>query len=153
MQERLDPFAAAPELMKQMLGFSMAANTSGLEHSLVELVKIRASQVNGCAICIKMHTADALAAGETAERIFLLDAWHESPLYTPRERAALAWTETLTDLVAKRAPAADYAALAEHFTPEEQTKLTVVIGVINAWNRLGVGFARHEYKAPAKAAA
>ena len=153
MQERLDPFAAAPDLIRQMIAFSMAAESAGLESSLLKLVKIRASQINGCAICLKMHTGEARHAGETEERIYMLDAWRESPLYTPRERAALAWTDTLTRLADSGASDADYAALAAEFSPEEQVKLTVVIGVINSWNRLGVGFRRHTVPVFSKAAA
>jgi AhpD family alkylhydroperoxidase len=103
-------------------------------------VKIRASQINGCANCLHMHTADARKAGETEERIYLLNAWRESLLFTPRERAALAWTEALTLLSETHAPDADYEALQAHFTPKEQVDLTLLIGVINTWNRLAVGF-------------
>jgi AhpD family alkylhydroperoxidase len=113
---------------------------ASLEHSLVELVKMRASQINGCAYCIKMHSADARKAGETEDRLYLLNAWRESHLYTPRERAALAWTEALTLLSETGAPDADYEELKAHFTEEEQVKLTLVIGAINTWNRFAVGF-------------
>ena len=140
MKARLDYFAAAPAAMKAMLDLENAARSSGLEQSLIELVKIRASQINGCAYCIHMHTKDARASGETEERIYLLDAWRESPLYSDRERAALAWTEALTLISQTHAPDEDYAALKAHFSDEDQVKLTLLIVTINAWNRFAIGF-------------
>jgi len=139
MTAKLDPYAAAPALMKSWMGFSIAANNS-LEPSLVELVKIRASQINQCANCINMHTADARAQGESEQRIYLLSAWREAPCYTDRERAALAWTEALTRLSEGHTHDAAHGALAAQFTPEEQANLTLVINVINGWNRIAVGF-------------
>jgi len=139
MTAKLDPYAAAPQIMKTWTGAAMAIDAS-LERGLTELVKIRASQINGCANCINMHTADARAKGETEQRIYLLSAWHEAPCYTPRERAALAWTDALTRLSEGHEQEKVYAALAEHFTEEEQVKLTLLINVINGWNRLAVGF-------------
>ncbi|MBA2918422.1 carboxymuconolactone decarboxylase family protein [Sphingomonas sp. MAH-20] len=139
MTAKLDPFAAAPQLMKSWMGLSMAAETS-LEASLIELVKIRSSQINGCANCINMHTIDARAKGETEQRIYLLSAWREAPCYTDRERAALAWTEALTTLSQGRSHEAAYDALKAWFTEEEQVKLTLMINVINGWNRIAVGF-------------
>ncbi|WP_029014157.1 carboxymuconolactone decarboxylase family protein [Niveispirillum irakense] len=140
MTPRLLPFDIAPATMKAMMDLEMAVRQSGLEHSLCELVKIRASQINGCAYCLHMHTADARKAGETEERIYLLDGWRESPLYTDRERAALTWTEALTRIADTHAPDADYAALAAQFSSEEQVKLTLLITTINGWNRFAVGF-------------
>ncbi|QFU15098.1 carboxymuconolactone decarboxylase family protein [Microvirga thermotolerans] len=140
MKPRLDFSALSPDTMKAMLALEHQARNSGLEQSLIELVKIRASQINGCAYCLHMHTRDARAHGETEERIYLLDAWRESPLYTDRERAALAWTESLTLIARTRAPDEDYALLAAHFTPDEQAKLTLLIVTINGWNRFAVGF-------------
>ncbi|XXF80112.1 carboxymuconolactone decarboxylase family protein [Myxococcaceae bacterium GXIMD 01537] len=140
MKARMNPFSVAPAIMKEMLDFGMKVQGSGLEMSLMELVKIRASQLNGCAFCIHMHTRDARAHGETEERIYLLDGWRESPLYTERERAALGWTEALTLVSQGHAPDADYAALQPHFSEEEIVKLTLMIGVINTWNRISVGF-------------
>ncbi|ABF53770.1 carboxymuconolactone decarboxylase family protein [Sphingopyxis alaskensis] len=134
-----DPFAAAPQLMKQWIGVSLAVQDS-LEPSLIELVKIRASILNGCANCINMHTAEARAKGETEQRIYLLAAWHEAPVYTPRERAALAWTDALTALSQGHTQKAAKEALEAHFTPEEQVKLTLMINIINGWNRIAVGF-------------
>jgi AhpD family alkylhydroperoxidase len=139
MTQRLDPFAAAPVEMKAWLDMSLKIATS-IEPDLLELVKIRASQINGCANCLNMHTADARKAGETEQRIYLLSAWHESPVYSTRERAALAWTDALTLVSTARAPRDVYDALAAEFTPEEQVQLTLMINTINGWNRLAVGF-------------
>ncbi|HZH52772.1 MAG TPA: carboxymuconolactone decarboxylase family protein [Microvirga sp.] len=140
MTPRLDTFAAAPATMKAMLDLESKVKASGLEPSLIHLVKTRASQINGCAYCIHMHTREARADGETEERLYLLDAWRESPLYSDRERAALAWTEALTLVSQTHAPDEDYALLKAHFTDEEQVKLTLAIGAINAWNRFAIGF-------------
>ena len=125
---------------------------SGLEHSLIELIKIRASQMNGCAYCIDMHTKDARAKGETEQRIYLLSAWREAPCYTDRERAALGWTEALTRLSEGHTHESAYEALKTEFTEEEQVKLTLVINIINGWNRLAVGFGIWLEPAAAKAA-
>jgi AhpD family alkylhydroperoxidase len=140
MTPRLDYFAAAPKALQPMLALEKAVVSSGLEHGLIELVKTRASQLNGCAFCIDMHTRDALKAGETPARLFLLDAWREAPQFTPRERAALAWTEALTLVAQTHAPDADYAGLLPHFSEEEIVKLSLLIATINAWNRLAIGF-------------
>jgi len=139
MTAKLNPYAAAPQLMKTWMGTSMAVAAS-LEPSLIELVKIRASIINGCANCINMHTAEARAKGETEQRIYLLSAWREAPCYTDRERAALGWTDALTRLSEGHAQEGAYAELKAHFTEEEQVKLTLMINVINGWNRLAVGF-------------
>jgi AhpD family alkylhydroperoxidase len=145
MEPRLNPYVLAPTMMKQFLDFSNEVNGS-LEHQLVELVKIRASQINGCANCLNMHTSDARKAGETEQRLHLLAAWHEAPVFTDRERAALAWTDHLTLIADKRAPADVYAELEAHFSKEEQVKLTMIINVINAWNRLAVSFHLYDPK-------
>ena len=134
-----DPFAAAPQLMKQWMGASLAIEKS-LEKSLIELVKIRASILNRCANCINMHTADARSFDESEQRIYLLAAWHEAPVYTPRERAALAWTDALTMLSQGHTQHAAKEGLDAHFTPEEQVNLTLMINIINGWNRIAVGF-------------
>jgi AhpD family alkylhydroperoxidase len=139
MEPRLNPYAAAPAMLKQYIDFSNDVNGS-LEPTLVELVKIRASQINGCANCLNMHTSDARKHGEAEQRLHLLAAWHEAPLFSDRERAALAWTDHLTLIADKRAPADVYAGLDAHFSKEEQVKLTMIINVINGWNRLAVGF-------------
>jgi AhpD family alkylhydroperoxidase len=150
LKPRLNPYATAPALMQGMIDLEAKVRESGLEHSLIGLVKTRASQINGCAFCIHMHTRESRAAGESEERLYLLDAWRESPLYTARERAALGWTEALTLISQTRAPDEDYAALQAEFGPEEQVKLTLLIGMINAWNRIAIGFrAVHPFKARA----
>jgi AhpD family alkylhydroperoxidase len=140
MKPRLNPFAAAPVLMQSWLEFGKGVLQSGLEESLMELVKIRASQINGCAHCLQMHTAAARKGGETEERIYLLDAWRESPLYSVRERAALAWTKALTLVAETRAPDDVYQAVQAQFTAQEQVALTLLIVTINGWNRVQVGF-------------
>ena len=140
MTPRLDYYATAPKPMGAMMGLERAVAGSGLERPLIELVKTRASQINGCAFCIDMHARDALAAGETPARLLLLDAWREAPQYTARERAALAWTEALTLVSETHAPDADYDALLPHFSAEEIVNLSVLIATINAWNRLAIGF-------------
>jgi AhpD family alkylhydroperoxidase len=139
MTNTFDPFAAAPVEMKSWMATSMAVAAS-LETSISELVKIRASQINGCANCLNMHTIDARANGETEQRIYLLPAWREAPCYTDRERAALAWTEALTRLSEGRSLESAREALLAEFSEEEQVKLTLMINVINGWNRLAVGF-------------
>ena len=140
MTPRLNPFAAAPAPMQSWLDFGKGILQSGLENSLMALVEIRASQINGCACCLHMHTADARKQGETEERLYLLDAWRESPLYSERERAALGWTEALTLVSETRAPDDSYRALQAQFTKEEQVTLTLLIVAINGWNRIQVGF-------------
>lgn len=140
MKARLNPWTAAPQTMQAFADFSQAIVKDGVEPSLAELVKIRASQLNHCAFCLHMHTREALAQGESEVRLTMLAAWEESPLYTDRERAALAWTDALTLLPETKAPDDVYAELQAQFTPEEQVKLTMLIGIINAWNRFGCGF-------------
>jgi AhpD family alkylhydroperoxidase len=141
MNESLNVFAAAPSLMqlwqKAMTSLSVAAS---LEPTLNELVKLRASQINGCANCLNLHALEALENGETQQRLYLLPAWREAPCYTERERAALAWTDALTRLSEGGDREAAYHALVQHFTHEEQVKLTLMINVINGWNRIAVGF-------------
>lgn len=135
-----DLFAAAPLFMKDWSSLSTAVGKS-LEPSLVELVKIRASQINGCANCINMHSAEARGRGETEQRLYLLPAWRDAPCYTDRERAALAWTEALTRLSEGHAQqGATRDAIRAHFSEGEQVALTLIINVINGWNRLAVGF-------------
>jgi AhpD family alkylhydroperoxidase len=140
MTPRLNPFAAAPAPMKAWLDFSLGTLNNGLEESLVGLVEIRASQINACARCLDMHTADARKRGETEQRLYLLDAWRESPLYSERERAALAWTEALTRLPETGAPDEAYRVVKDQFSEQEQVALTLVIVAINGWNRINVGF-------------
>ena len=139
MIPRIEFATASPEAYKAMLALSKYTNGCGLEHSLLELVKTRASQINGCAFCLQMHTRDARKAGETEERLHLLPAWREAPLYTPRECAALAWTEALTLVTERHAPDAVYEEVRAQFSEEETAKLTLAIAVINSWNRIAVG--------------
>lgn len=154
MTARVDnPYKAAPDAIKAMMGVEAAIRASGLEHSLLELVKMRASQINGCAFCIHMHATEARAAGETEMRLYLLNAWRESSLYSDRERAALAWTEALTRLAETGAPDADYDLIKHAFTEAEQVHLTLAIGAINLWNRLQVGLHGQHAKEPARGAA
>jgi AhpD family alkylhydroperoxidase len=134
-----DLFAAAPDLMKKWTATSLAI-ASSLEPALIRLVEIRASQINGCANCINMHTADARAKGETEQRIYLLSAWHDAPCYTERERAALGWTDALTRLCEGHDLKSARKALQAQFTRKEQVKLTLMVNVINGWNRIAVGF-------------
>ncbi len=152
MTAKIDLFAAAPQLMKSWTSVSMSVAAS-LEFDLIELVKIRASQINGCANCINMHTQEARAKGETEQRIYLLSAWREAPCYSERERAALGWTEALTRLSEGHTHESARQALQNHFTEEEQVKLTLMINVINGWNRLAVGFGLWIEPAAAKAVA
>jgi AhpD family alkylhydroperoxidase len=153
MAARTNPYANL-ELVAPLIEFAHKIEVQGLEPSLLELVKIRASQINGCGVCLNMHTADARRAGESEQRIFMLDAWRESPLYTERERAALAWTDALTRLAETHAPDADYEAMAAQFTPDEQVKLTLMIATINSFNRVGAGFrVRHPTGTTAQQAA
>ena len=148
-----DLFAAAPELVKKWTATSVAV-ASSLDPKLVGLVEIRASQINGCANCLNMHTQEARSKGETEQRIYLLSAWREAPCYTDRERAALGWTEALTRL-SQGHDALDSArqALEAQFSKEEQVKLTLMINIINGWNRIAVGFRQFVDPAEAKAAA
>ncbi|MFD2261611.1 carboxymuconolactone decarboxylase family protein [Lacibacterium aquatile] len=140
MQARLNMFKANPAAMQALLDVSEKLGTLGLEHSLLELVKMRASQINGCANCLAMHAADARKSGETEMRLYLLSAWWESSLYTDRERAALAWTDSLTKVAETQAPDSVYAQVAAQFTEAEQVALTLAITIINSWNRFAVGF-------------
>jgi AhpD family alkylhydroperoxidase len=123
-----------------MLGFQKVVDKSGIDHKLLELIKIRASQINGCAHCLDMHTKDAIALGESEQRIHLLTAWREAPFYSDRERAALAWCEVLTQISEFGAPEEIYNEVKDLFSPIEQVELTLAIVTINSWNRLAVGF-------------
>lgn len=152
MTAKLDPLAAAPELMKSWMRTSFAV-ASSLDPTLAHLVEIRSSQINGCANCINLHTTQAREKGETEQRIYLLSAWREAPCYTDRERAALGWTEALTRLSEGHEQESAYGALKAHFTEEEQVKLTLMINVINGWNRIAVGFGAFADPAAVKATA
>ncbi|HEX6956466.1 MAG TPA: carboxymuconolactone decarboxylase family protein [Ferrovibrio sp.] len=149
-----DHIKLAPEQVKAMLALEASFEKSSLEPGLRDLVKLRASQINGCAFCIHMHTSDARKQGESEMRLYMLNAWRESPLYSKRERAALAWTEALTRLAETGAPDADYDLVKAEFSEAEQVQLTMLIGAINVWNRLQVGFrAQHPVDAKDKPAA
>ncbi len=142
MKARLDDhLAKAPAAIKALMALEAALKRSSLETGLLELVKLRASQINGCAYCIHMHATSLRKSGESDMRLYLLDAWREAPHYSARERAALAWTERLTRLSETDIEEAEYEILEAAFTPEEQVNLTLAIGAINVWNRLQVGFA------------
>jgi len=140
MSIRMNWYKQSPDAYKAMLGMEQALEKSGLELSLLELVRLRASQINSCAFCMNMHANDARQAGETEQRLQTLCAWRETPFFTPRERAALAWTESLTQLAQQGAPQNEFEALREQFTDKEIVDLTLAISTINAWNRFGVGF-------------
>ena len=127
-------------LGQAMLALQHQVETSGLEHSLMELVKIRTSQINGCAYCLDMHTKDARALGETEQRIYALNAWRETPFFTDRERAALEWAEALARVSVDQVPDSVYTAVAPHFTEQELVALTFVSVAINGWNRLAIAF-------------
>ena len=140
MKARIDYFRKSPRAVQAMLGLQSYVNGSGLEASLLELVKMRASQVNGCAYCLDMHSKDARAAGETEQRLYLLDAWREAPHYSARERSALEWTEAVTLIGEGRVPDHVYTAVREQFSEEELVSLTLAVIAINGWNRLNIAF-------------
>ncbi len=137
---RLDYAKELPEATEAMSGLEAVVRESSLEPRLRELVKLRASLLNGCTYCVDMHTKDAEAIGETEQRLHLVAVWREAPVYTPRERAALAWTEALTLLPETGAPDDVYAEVEREFSPPERVALTLAIVAINGWNRLSVGF-------------
>ena len=140
MPQRLRYGKAFPEGLHALMNLGKVIHESGLEPSLQELVKTRASQINGCAYCIDMHTKDARAAGETEQRLYALSAWQETSFYTPRERAALAWTEAITNIQQGHAPDELYDEVRKEFSEEELVRLTLVITQINAWNRISIAF-------------
>ena len=140
MKPRMNYFQAAPDTMKAMMALENQIQASGLEQSLMELVKTRASQINGCAFCLNMHTQDARKRGETEQRLYLLNAWREAPCYTNRERAALAWTDAVTLISETHAPDDVYNEVRAHFSEAETVNLTMLIGSINTWNRLSIAF-------------
>ena len=140
MKPRMNFFQAAPETINALRALENQATSSGLEQSLIELVRTRASQINGCAYCINMHTQDARKHGETEQRLYLLNAWREAPVYTDRERAALAWTDAVTLISETHAPDDVYEQVRAHFSEAETVNLTMLIATINAWNRLAISF-------------
>ena len=138
-QPRLD-YRTAPEALKGMYELEHYVHSSALDTKLIHLVKTRASQMNGCAFCIDMHTKDARAVGETEQRLYALNAWRETPFFTEQERAALAWTEALTNIQQGHAPDDVYEELTRHFSGKDIDAVTLAITTINAWNRIAVGF-------------
>jgi AhpD family alkylhydroperoxidase len=155
MTPRIDYHKHGAGAFQAMLGLERFVRTCGLEHPLLDLVKTRASQINGCAYCIDMHTKDARAAGETEQRLYALAAWRETPFYSPRERAALEWTEALTLISEHDISDELYALVREHFSEEEIVNLSLAIITINGWNRLAIPFRSvpGSYQVPAKAGA
>src|SRR5947209_16556863 len=140
MQPRLNYGAVAPGLVQAMMGLETYLHECGLEPSLLELVRTRASQINGCAYCIDMHTKDARARGESEQRLYALDAWRETPFYTERERAALAWTEAVTLITDEHVPDAVYEEVRQHLSEEELVNMTLAVVAINGWNRFAISF-------------
>jgi AhpD family alkylhydroperoxidase len=143
MKSRIDFARVSPQSLRPLFAFRREIEASGLEAPLLELVKMRASQINGCAYCLDMHSKDARAAGETEQRLYLLDAWREAgALYTDRERAALAWTEALTLVTEGHVPDDVYAEVSSKFTEQELVGLSIAVVAINGWNRLNIAFRR-----------
>lgn len=158
MESRINAQVTSPKAYQAMLNLEQFVASCGLERPLLELVKMRTSQINGCAYCLDMHSKDARALGETEQRLHLLEAWREAPFYSERERAALDWTEAITRISETHAPDEVYERVAKQFTPEEMVNLTLAIATINSWNRLAIGFravpGRYQSKlAPLKAGA
>ncbi|HXD83160.1 MAG TPA: carboxymuconolactone decarboxylase family protein [Rudaea sp.] len=140
MTQRINYIQTSPDGIKAMRALQAHVDACGIEHSLLELVKMRASQINGCAYCLDMHSKDARAAGETEQRLYLLDAWREAPFYSARERAALAWTEALTRIAGNDVPDALYDEVRGQFSEKEIVDLSLAIIAINGWNRLAIPF-------------
>ena len=140
MEARLDFYKASPDAIKAIVAMESAVAKLGLEPALQELLKLRASQINGCAFCVDMHSSDARKKGETERRLFALTVWRETPFFTPRERAALAWTEAVTLIAETHAPDDLYEDVRAHFSESETVNLTMLIGSINAWNRIAISF-------------
>ncbi len=139
MTQRLNPYTVAPDGVAALVGVETYLQKCGLDHKLIALVKTRVSQINGCGYCLHMHTQEARKLGESEARLHLLDAWHESELYSERERAALAWAEALTNVAVSRAPDDIYDRARRQFSEKELADLSIVIAMINAWNRLTIG--------------
>jgi AhpD family alkylhydroperoxidase len=138
MEARFNYAKAAPGVYKAMLGLDQYLEDCGLEEPLLHLIRLRASQINGCAYCLDMHWKDLRTSGEQEQRLYSLDAWRECPYYTERERAALAWTEAVTLITAGHVPDAVYEEALAHFSEEELSDLTLAVTVINTWNRLSI---------------
>jgi AhpD family alkylhydroperoxidase len=138
MEPRIDYTKYAHDAQKSLLALEKYMDTCGLDHKLIHLLKLRASQINGCAYCIDMHSKDARALGESEQRLYELDAWRETPFYTDKERAALEWIESLTLISQTHAPDATFAQLKARFSDKEIVDLTILAGLINVWNRLAI---------------
>ena len=137
---RIDYAAANPGALRAVAGVEQYVRQSGLDHTLLHLIKLRASYMNGCAYCVDMHTKDARTAGESEQRLYAVPVWHETPFYTPRERAALAWTEAVTEIGRDGVPGELFDEASTHFTEQEMVDLTMAVIAINAWNRLAISF-------------
>ncbi|MCW5658775.1 MAG: carboxymuconolactone decarboxylase family protein [Burkholderiaceae bacterium] len=140
MKQRLDFYKASPDALKPVIALEAAVSKLGIDPVLLDLLKLRASQINECAYCVDLHATDLRKKGESERRVFGASVWRETPFFTERERAALAWTEALTLLPETHAPDADYEVLSQHFNEQERVDLTVAVGLINVWNRLAVAF-------------
>ena len=140
MEPRMNPYKTAPKGYQAMAALQQYVDSCGLERPLLELVKMRSSQINGCAYCLDMHSKDARALGETEQRLYLLNAWREAPFYTDRERAALEWSEAVTLVAQSHVPDEVYERVKQQFTPDEIANLTLAISAINSWNRLSIAF-------------
>ncbi|HEY2394871.1 MAG TPA: carboxymuconolactone decarboxylase family protein [Rudaea sp.] len=140
MEARLDFYKAGPDAMKALVAMKQQVANSGLERALVELVRMRASQINGCAYCVDLHYSDARKAGEGERRLALLSVWREAPMFSDRERAALEWTESLTRVEQTHVPDEVWHRVKPHFTPEELVDLTLAVVTINALNRFAIAF-------------
>jgi AhpD family alkylhydroperoxidase len=140
MKARIEYDSFVPEIYKALMPLEHHVRKSGLEESLLELVRMRASQINGCAYCIDMHSKDARAKGETEQRLYALNAWRETPFYSDRERAALEWTEAVTLVTNGHVPDTVFEAVTQHFTEQELVNLTLAVTSINTWNRLSISF-------------
>ena len=138
--QRADFYKSSPEAIKAMIALDSAVAKLGLDAGLLDLVKLRASQINGCAYCVDLHASDARKKGETERRLYAVSVWRETPFFTPRERAALAWTEAVTLISTSRACDADYEAMCSQFDEKERVDLTMAIATINSWNRIAIAF-------------
>ncbi|HEY4215755.1 MAG TPA: carboxymuconolactone decarboxylase family protein [Gemmatimonadaceae bacterium] len=152
MSKKIDLATAGAGVYKMMLGLEAYVHQSGLEAGLVNLIKLSASYINGCAYCVDMHTKEARAAGETEQRLFAVPVWPETPFFTPRERAALAWTEAVTRISREGVPSDVYDEAVAHFNDKELADLTLAVIAINGWNRLAISFHADvgSYKVPTK---
>ena len=140
MTMRLQYAHVEPAATRAMMGLETYVRQSGLDHTILHLVKLRASYMNGCSYCVDMHTKDARVAGETEQRLYAVSVWHETPFFTPRERAALRWTDTLTAIAREEVSDELFQEVRSHFSEKELVDLTMVVVTINGWNRLSVSF-------------